>query len=128
MSNIRVKNVPRLKLGDLLRRRKMSLKTFMDEFGVTTYEALTFRCKRLGVQEPEESEFNALNMPLVSDPSEGVIVLSAPLEASEPHRSRNELVHVPTPEVLELPEQEPVPLEGTQKKSKKKKEDLPADE
>ena len=123
MSNIRVKNVPRLKLGDLLRRRKMSLKTFMDEFGVTTYEALTFRCKRLGVQAPEESEFKALNMPMVSDPSEGVIVLAAPIEIDEPQKIRNGLV-----QLERVTTSESVTSEVTQKKTKKKKEDLPTDE
>lgn len=126
MSNIKVKNVPRLKLTDLLRRRKMTLKSFMDEFGITTYEALAIRCKRLGVQTPDESAFTELNMPLVSSPTEGVVVLVAPEDnpENEQQRVRNGLVQLT--EVPVVPQSEGT--EGTQKKHKKKKESSPTDE
>src|SRR3990167_532353 len=120
MSNIKVRNVPRLKLGDLLRRRKMTLKLFMDEFGITTYEALAIRCKRLGVQPPDESAFVALNMPLVSSPTEGVVVLAIEPEQDDVPRIRNGLVQLP---VIEQDNLEVT--EGTQKKQRKKKESLP---
>jgi hypothetical protein len=123
MSNIKVRNVPRLKLGDLLRRRKMTLKLFMDEFGITTYEALAIRCKRLGVQPPDESAFVALNMPLVSSPTEGVVVLAIEPEQDDVPRIRNGLVQLP---VIEQDNLEVT--EGTQKKQRKKKESLPTDE
>ncbi|MFA6608957.1 MAG: hypothetical protein WCT07_03570 [Candidatus Paceibacterota bacterium] len=124
MSNIKVRNAPRLKLSDLLRRRKMTLKLFMDEFGITTYEALAIRCKRLGVQPPDESAFVALNMPLVSSPTEGVIVLAIEPEQDDVPRIRNGLV-----QQLVVEEQDNLEVtEGTQKKQRKKKESLPTDE
>lgn len=74
-----VKNMPRLKLADLLRRRKMSLRALLDEFGITTYEGLVIRCARMGVLEPTEAEFKvAYPDPPVNSPQEGVIVLEAP--------------------------------------------------
>jgi hypothetical protein len=102
----------------------MTLKLFMDEFGITTYEALAIRCKRLGVQPPDESAFVALNMPLVSSPTEGVIVLAIEPEQDEVPRIRNGLV-----QQLVVEEQDNLEVtEGTQKKQRKKKESLPTDE
>jgi len=102
----------------------MTLKLFMDEFGITTYEALAIRCKRLGVQPPDESAFVALNMPLVSSPTEGVIVLAIEPEQDDVPRIRNGLV-----QQLVVEEQDNLEVtEGTQKKQRKKKESLPTDE
>jgi len=76
-----VKNMPRLRLADLLRRRKMSLKQMLDEFGITTYEGLTIRCNRMGVTPPDESDFHAVFPPPmvkpVNNPMEGIIVVEA---------------------------------------------------
>ena len=73
-----VKNMPKLKLVDLLRRRKMSLKQLLDEFGITTFESLNIRCERMGVVTPSEEEFKAAfpNKP-VNSPQEGVVVVEA---------------------------------------------------
>jgi hypothetical protein len=73
------RNLPKLKLADLLRRRKMSLKQLLDEFGITTYAALLIRCDRMGVVPPEQDEFDAvIGTKIVSSPTEGVVVLEAP--------------------------------------------------
>ena len=78
MPRFTVKNLPRLKLSDLLRRRKMTLDWFIKESGVQTYEALCARCHRLGVQPPPESDWKALRPKKVSSPSDGVVVLDPP--------------------------------------------------
>lgn len=76
---MKTKHAPRLSLADLLRRRKMSLKQLIDQFGITTYEALCIRCDRMGVSPPDEAAFRAVvGTVTVSSPTEGVIVLEAP--------------------------------------------------
>jgi hypothetical protein len=75
MSIIKLKNLPKIKLADLLRRRKLTLRQFLNEFGITTYESLVLRCERMGVGAPDEKEFIALNLVAVSNPSEGVVVI-----------------------------------------------------
>lgn len=76
---ITLKNVPRLKLTDLLRRRKMTLRRMLDEFGITTYEGLVVRCERMGVLPPPEKDFKAaFPDPPVNNPQEGVVVLDPP--------------------------------------------------
>ncbi len=70
---------PKLKLSDLLRRRKMTLRRLLDEFGITTFEGLCTRCTRMGVLPPSETEFKvAFPDPPVNNPPEGVIVLEPP--------------------------------------------------
>ena len=79
MSKVTLKNMPKLKLGDLLRRRKMSLRQLLDEFGLTTYEGLVIRCTRMGVLPPTEADFKvAFPIGPVNSPTEGVIVVEAP--------------------------------------------------
>ncbi len=79
MTKVFLKNLPKLKLGDLLRRRKMTLKHLLGEFGITTYEGLTARCDRMGVLPPTVEEFKlAFGTEQVNNPSEGVVVLEPP--------------------------------------------------
>lgn len=79
MSKIVVKNMPRLKLVDLLRRRKMTLRQLLDEFGITTYAGLVIRCERMGVAPPPEEDFKvAFPDKPVNSPQEGVVVLEPP--------------------------------------------------
>src|SRR5689334_11677525 len=74
-----VKNMPKLKLSDLLRRRKMTLRALLDEFGITTYEGLVIRCDRMGCAAPSEAEFKvAYPVGPVNSPTEGVVVLEPP--------------------------------------------------
>ena len=74
-----VKNMPKLKLSDLLRRRKMTLRALLDEFGITTYGGLLVRCERMGCAPPTEAEFKvAYPDKPVNSPQEGVVVLEPP--------------------------------------------------
>lgn len=78
MARVKVKNMPRLRLSDLLRRRKMTLETFVTDSGVQTYEALVIRCQRLGCLPPAEAEYKKLRPDAVNSPSDGVVVLDPP--------------------------------------------------
>lgn len=79
MSRVTLKNMPRLKLVDLLRRRKMTLRQLLDEFGITTYAGLVARCERMGCAAPPESDFKvAYPDKPVNSPQEGVVVLEPP--------------------------------------------------
>lgn len=79
MTKVVVKNMPKLKLGDLLRRRKMTLKHLLSELGITTYEGLVIRCERMGVSPPSVDEFKvAFDTGPVNSPTEGIVVLEPP--------------------------------------------------
>lgn len=72
---VKLKHEPNITLAQLLKRRKRSLKQFVEEFGITTYAGLHSRCERMGVVSPSEDDFMLLCIPVVSDPTEGVIVV-----------------------------------------------------
>jgi hypothetical protein len=72
---IKIKNMPKLGLANLLRRRKMTLKQFIEEFGISTYAGLETRCARMGVEPPTEDEYKVVRPNMVSSPSDGVVVL-----------------------------------------------------
>lgn len=101
---LKSKNLPKLSLLNLLKRRKINLALFLKESGIVTYETLKTRCDSLGVEAPSLEEFKEASgheeVPSVSSPTEGVIVLN------------------PAPEVaLEKP-QEVTPLATSKKKRK----------
>lgn len=77
MTRIHLKNEPKLRLADLLKRRKTTLKLFLDAHGISTLEGLKELCHRLGVQSPTPEEFHAVvpHVPVVSHPQEGVVVI-----------------------------------------------------
>jgi len=79
MGKIKVKNLPRLKLVDLLKRRKMTMRRLLDEYGITTYESLLERCNRMGVSPPTQEEF-MVHIPAirVTSAPEGVLILEPP--------------------------------------------------
>ena len=114
MGIVRLKNLPKLSLALLLKRRKKSLKQFMDEFGITTYEELKSRCERIGVVEPSIEAFRQVNPAIVNSPTEGVLVLEAP-----------PIVHEHTGKVISEPVE--LSIDNTPKKLKKKKTDLSDD-
>ena len=64
-----------IRLEDLLRRRKSTLKQFLDDRGITTYEGLDSTCKRLGVLTPNQSSFTECVDRYVSNPAAGVVVI-----------------------------------------------------
>lgn len=75
---VKQKSPPGMKLLDLLRRRRLTLRTFIDQFGITTYEALQERCARMGVQAPTVNEWTVVAPEPVNSPTEGVVVLEPP--------------------------------------------------
>jgi len=77
--HIKIKNLPKLRLADLLRRRKTTLEVFILESGIQTYAALVTRCQRMGVQPPNEAEFHEIRPTIVSSPSDGVVVFEPEL-------------------------------------------------
>jgi len=139
-------NAPGLKLINLLRRRRLSLKQFITEFGITTYEGLTSRCQRMGVTPPTLQEFEEVAPPIVNSPTEGVLVLDVPpvvKEITGKEIDPDNGVEVATPPVItvevlteegQLESILPSPTgehEGPQvapKKSKKKKVDTTEDD
>lgn len=136
-----VKNMPKLKLGDLLRRRKMTLKQMLDEFGITTYEGLAIRCTRMGVLPPTEAEFKAVGPKVrVNSPTEGIVVVEPPhvvdditgrrIEPSAPTLPEVKVITEPlnqlltSVDVFDTMDAEPSeePTEPSQKKPRRKKE------
>jgi hypothetical protein len=72
------KHQPRLKLADLIRRRKTTLKQMVLDRGITAYASLVHWCERIGVVPPTEDEFKAVFPEPVNSPQEGVVVLQPP--------------------------------------------------
>ena len=127
-----MKNQPRLKLSDLLRRRKMTLRQMLQEHGITTYETLVIRCDRMGVTPPTDREFYDVMPRPVNSPQEGVVVLEAPPVLDEiSGREIDPEAPVEEPGIVVLTDRpfEPpvknalVALDRPQKKPRKKKED-----
>ena len=79
MSTFVLKGKPPLRLQDLLRKRKVTLHTFVKETGITTYQKLQEKCAKLGVSSPPEDEFKVIFPEQVSSPQEGVVVLDPPV-------------------------------------------------
>ena len=88
---VTLKNEPLLTLGNLLKRKKMTLKQFLDEFGITTYSGLVSRCDRIGVLPPTEDDFKKLNNPIVSNPAEGVVVVEITPQKEKRQRKKKEI-------------------------------------
>jgi hypothetical protein len=106
----------------------MTLRSFLDEFGITTYDGLGNRCSRMGVTTPSVEEFFvAFPDKPVNNPQEGVVVLEPPPIVSE---STGEKIDVDTqPDVSESSPVDQlisnpiiVPTEQPQKKQRKKKD------
>lgn len=77
MSNV-LKNLPRLTLHDILRRRRSTLENFVKDSGVQTFERLVILCNKIGVVPPPEEEYNALYPRTVNSQQDGVIVVGSP--------------------------------------------------
>ena len=76
---LNARSLPKLKLSDLLRRRKMTLKQYLDKFGIDTYAGVCASCERMGVHPPDEREFDVVHPTAVNSPGEGVIVVEEPV-------------------------------------------------
>lgn len=81
-----LKNMPQLRLHDLLRRRKTTLIRFLEESGIVNYVGLVTKCNDIGVAPPSEEEYAATCPPTVSSPADGVIVI-APVEVEQVEES-----------------------------------------
>lgn len=117
--HVNLKNMPRLRLADLLRRRKMTLKQFVDESGIQAYGAMIERCAALGVQPPTEAEYLIIVPVQVSVQQDGVVVLEPLPPPSEELPFLDRGFGAMDPEELSLDEEAPA---DTQKKPRKKKE------
>lgn len=62
-------------LEDLLRRRRSTLKKFISDRGISTYQSLSEICGRLGVKVPSVEAFETAVPSYVSNPAEGVVVV-----------------------------------------------------
>ena len=129
-------HTPRLKLADLLRRRRTTLGAFVKELGFTTHAGLAIWCKRMGVTPPTHEEF-VVAYPAaekVNSPMEGVVVLEPPpvvdaesgqsIDPEAPVLTGVE-VQVVTDTVAVEEAQELLAV--TQKKTRKKKESQPTE-
>ena len=72
------KHQPRLRLSDLLRRRKTTLKQMLLDRGISAYGTLVIWCDRIGVVPPTEEEFREVVPTPVNSAQEGVVVLEPP--------------------------------------------------
>lgn len=81
-----------IRLEDLLRRRKTTLKKFLIERGITTYSVLEETCNRLGVVTPGFEVFNSCIPSYVSDPTAGVVVVP-PLDVVAEATGEKENLH-----------------------------------
>jgi hypothetical protein len=78
------RSLSKVSLTDILRRRKKSLREFLLENGIVTYETLTTRCSSMGVLPPSIASFNEAAGKtseaqfMASSPTEGVVVLDPP--------------------------------------------------
>ena len=78
----------RLSIKHILKRRKKTVKNWLDELGLTTYASALMWCDKVGVKCITEEEFvkeTGSLIPLVNDPSEGVVVITLkPIEEELP--------------------------------------------
>jgi hypothetical protein len=97
---LRIKYQPTtaVSLEKMLKRRKMSLATFLTEQGISTYESLRARCATIGIVPPSEEEFLQVSGPIVSNPQEGVVILEPiPIINDATGREAEEIAPPPTP-------------------------------
>jgi hypothetical protein len=83
MANFKIKRLPQIKLVDLLKKRKTTLKRFVDDYGIVTHSTLITKCDSMGVSPPSEAEFKKIVNVAISSPQEGIVVLDSPALLSE---------------------------------------------
>lgn len=118
MSNVKLKNMPVLTLADVLRRRKISLETFVHDLGVQSYEGLVLWCNDFGVQPPSEDAYNEIRPEVRTSQQDGVVVLDPPPVIDE--QSGREIdpdapVTVPEVKVVTKPEDNDVVMSNDNK-------------
>lgn len=83
MANFKIKRLPQIKLVDLLKKRKITLKQFLGDYGIVTHSTLITKCDSMGVSPPSEIEFKKIVNVAISSPQEGIVVLDSPALLSE---------------------------------------------
>ena len=131
MTRVSVKNMPRLHLSHLLRRRKRTLESFVRESGIQTYSSLLAQCASLGVQPPTQKEYEKVFPEQVNTPAEGVVVVEpmpviddltgSVIDPDAPLRRPGIEVVVNAVEKPEKPEKPEEPEESRFGKSRKKR-------
>lgn len=91
MSQVKIKNLPPIRLADLLRKRRMTLKQFTQERCILTYDALVRECDRMGVAPPDVKDF-PVYVPEISNQQEGVVVLEPPAPEKQRKKKLTERV------------------------------------
>lgn len=122
------RSISKVTLINVLRRRKTSLKNFLSETGIVTYELLKARCDSMGVIPPDESEFldatgtDTTQPAAISSPAEGLIVLDPPKILNELTGKETEIPTAFAVENTELADAtEQVVSDDSSSKKKKKK-------
>jgi len=116
------RSLSKVNLSDILRRRKKTLRDFLVENGIVTYDTLVTRCGSMGVVPPSVETFNEVTGKtseaefIASSPTEGVVVLDPPALVEENTGKLQALEDVPAPEV----EVEVITLQDDASKKKKK--------
>ena len=116
------KSLSKVTLISLLRRRKNSFKTFLEQNGIVTYERLISRCSSLGVVSPTEEQFNnelGVGLRTTSSPTDGIVVVVIEPEPDPVYDSNTVLV-LPSVISAEL-SAEDSNTDTVQRTSKKKK-------
>lgn len=76
------KSISKVTLLNLLRRKRMTLKQFLSDNGIITYELLVSRCSSMGVVPPDRENFeksvDSDHKYQISSPTEGILVLNPP--------------------------------------------------
>jgi hypothetical protein len=73
---VNIKNQDKLKLEDLLRRRKTSFEEFVKSHAIYSYSSLLEICKRIGVTPPVEDNVKDFFVEqIASDEQEGIVVV-----------------------------------------------------
>ena len=73
-----IKGQPPIRLVDLLKKRRTTLRDFVKNMGISAYSTLVEKCKKMGVSAPEEGQFQEALGGNYSSPQEGLIVLDPP--------------------------------------------------
>lgn len=126
MANFKIKRLPPIRLVDLLKKRKTTLKQFLDVYGIVAYPTLLIKCDSMGVSPPTEEEFKKIVGVTVSSPQEGVVVLDSPPLLKETTGEPILVddmgnVHVLPPDIV-------IPSQQSDEKISKKKEKIEIDE
>lgn len=118
MANYRIKGLPKIKLLNLLKKKRTNLKEFLSNSGIASYQTLLLKCANMGVDSPSEQEFNDALGPIVSSPQEGVIVLDPPNLVKDQTGAKIQVDDFKIPQ----------PISSQKNPSKKSKDRLPSQE